>query len=84
MKPKNVGRRTPQPRVVAVNQQTLTQGERDQIAAMCGGCISHIRLRLEIGEETLRALMSPEGRVSMCTVERVRGRLEKLAAEPAL
>lgn len=73
----------PEPRVAGASQQSLTQAERDAISAMCGGCISHIRLRLEIGEETLRALMSPEGRVSMRTVERVRGRLEKLATEAA-
>jgi hypothetical protein len=72
------------PRVVGINRESLTQAERAVIAALCDGKIMLIRAKLGVGAETLKALMSPEGRVSKPTVKRVRGVLgvlEKLAKD---
>lgn len=69
------------PRVVGISRESLTRAERAAIAALCDGKIMLIRAKLGVGAETLKALMSPEGRVSKPTVKRVLGLLEKLAKD---
>lgn len=69
------------PRVAGINRESLTKAERDAIAALCEGKVALIREKFALGVETLKALMSPEGRVSKVTLKRVRAVLEGLIKE---